>query len=141
MEDSLNASEMSEQEQFELGYYYFIQALKILAKEAKAQCQEMGNCNVAWELKDDVSAGSYMLKVAADNLSQEQKNSITKLILELNKVPESVVRLAEDPNGNLQAMQATCWAPLRLLAAKLLQSLEPVTQRIEGAMAISQGQP
>ena len=141
MDDPLNASEMSEQEQFELGYYYFIQALKILAKEANAQCQEMGNCNVAWELKDDVSAGSYMLKVAADNLSQEQKSSITKLISELNKVPESVVRSAEDPNGNLEAMQAPCWVPLRLLAAQLLQSLEPVTQRIEGTMAISQGQP
>jgi len=54
---------LSEREALENSYYYFIQALEILALPASEQCERMGNYNTAWELKHDVGAVAYLLKL------------------------------------------------------------------------------
>lgn len=49
---------MSPEEEFANSYYYFVEALKVLAADADSQCDVMGNYNVAWEV---VSAALCML--------------------------------------------------------------------------------
>jgi hypothetical protein len=53
-----DSGEMSPEEEFANSYYYFVEALKVLAADADSQCDVMGNYNVAWEV---VSAALCML--------------------------------------------------------------------------------
>ncbi|MDN8617201.1 hypothetical protein [Variovorax ginsengisoli] len=48
------------EEAFRNAYWYFVEALETLAADPEAQCDAMGDCNVGWEIKDDVAAGRYL---------------------------------------------------------------------------------
>jgi hypothetical protein len=119
---------MSEQEQFEHAYYYFMLALQALAMDAKSQC-EVGNYNTAWELKFDVSAGTYIFNLP-ERLSQNQKDGILRLIAQLETIPEEILRATEfNEDENLAAMNHPCWEPLRAQATALVALLEPATKK------------
>ncbi len=122
---------ISDEESFHNSYHYFIEAVKILTESAEKQCELMGNYNVAWELKDDVSAGLYLLGNAASSLTEVQGLSIQQLIIELDNVPDSVLNVENTPESNLRAMKSPIWNPLRKQAARLLSTLMPATQNNE----------
>lgn len=131
MELGMNGADnaaMSEQEQFENAYYYFMQAVQILAMDAESQC-EKEEYNAAWELKNDVSAGAYIFNLP-DRLSKDQKDAVLRLVAALETIPEAVLR-ATNGNAyeNLVAMGHPCWIPLRVQATALIELLEPATKK------------
>lgn len=73
---------MSDREEFENSYYYFVVALKALAASADEKVKEYGSLdeNAAWELKDDVSAGIYLLNYENSNLSEDQQKKIKEFV-------------------------------------------------------------
>jgi hypothetical protein len=120
---------IQEREEFENGYYYFVRALEVLAEDAPTQCQRMGNYNVAWELKDDVSGGAYLLNYSSSaRLSAEQRRGISDLVAALEGVPSTELPAGPRAQDNLAAMNHPCWEPLRLQAAQLLKLLAPATE-------------
>jgi hypothetical protein len=115
-----------EREAFENGFFYFCHALDILAAPPADQCELVGNYNVAWELKSDVSAGSYLLtSPSSARLSTAQREGITDIIAALESIPSDVLVSCSDSVGNLAAMSHESWSPLRAQASKLLILLEP----------------
>ena len=85
----------------------------------------MGNFNVAWELKDDVQAGKYL--VDSDQLSAEQVAWILTLACALDAVPATTLPGGASRAENLAAMQHPSWIPLRLLASKAHEALSSAT--------------
>lgn len=131
MDDSnRNSEKISEREAFEHAYYYFLQALELLASDSETQCKKGGNYNVAWELKNDVSAGAYIFNLP-ERLSEKQKKEILELVAALDAIPDEVLRSATSAADNLRAMNHPCWIPLRERAANLIKLLEPATKKNE----------
>jgi len=120
MSDSENISAV---ESYAVSYRVFWNAVSMLALDANGQCKRMGNYNVAWELKADVSAGSYLITSSACPLSLLQKQDITELISGLQSVPRDVLAQATSASENQKAMSHICWAPLRVKAAQVLRTL------------------
>jgi hypothetical protein len=118
-----NSEKISEEEMFANAYYYFLEALKILACDADTQCKIMGNYNVAWELKDDVCRGFYLLDMPKGELSVEERNGISELISALSEIPDSVLASADSEVANRKAMNDPCWIPLRIKASNLIRVL------------------
>jgi len=118
-----NSEKISEEEEFSNAYYYFLEALTILSGDVDTQCKAMGNFNVAWELKDDVCRGSYLLDMPKGKLSAEEKNGIIELIAALSRIPNSVLIAADTEVANKKAMNNPCWITLRKKAYKLIQIL------------------
>ena len=54
--------------------------MKILAESPEKQCELVGNYNVAWELKDEVSSGLYLIKNPVSVLTEDQKFLFTTLV-------------------------------------------------------------
>jgi len=123
--NEVNSEKISEEEEFANAYYYFLEALNVLSGDVDAQCKAMGNFNVAWELKDDVSRGSYLLNMLKEKLSAEERNGIAELMRALSGIPDSVLITANTEDANRKAMNNPCWIPLRKEAKKLLQVLQP----------------
>lgn len=121
---------MSEREAFEHAYYYFAQALEVLASDPKTQCEKGGNYNVAWELKNDVSAGARLFDLPK-RLSEAQKKEILGLVAALDAIPSEVLRSATTVADNLRAMNHPCWVPLRERARNLIKLLEPARKKNE----------
>jgi hypothetical protein len=111
---------------FHSGYRVFVQAVEMLALPAEAQCAAMGDYNVAWELKDDVQAGKYL--VGQGYLNSEQEFWVLALAGALEAVPAQVLPAGAGRETNLVAMQHPSWVPLRAIAALALQALEPFTK-------------
>jgi hypothetical protein len=128
--DKSSGEKISEQEAFELAYHYFFQALEILASDAKTQCERVGNYNVAWELKNDVSGVIHMFNLS-ERLLREQKSEILGLVAALDAIPSEILRTATNAADNLNAMNHPCWVPLRKRAAELIKLLEPATKKNE----------
>ena len=120
---------ISEKQAFENSYNYFIQALEVLAESAPVQCEMMGNYNVAWEVKDDASAGAYLFNCPSGRrLSEEQKHGILDLVEALERVPSTELPSGAAPEDNLAAMNHPSWEPLRKQATALLGLLAPATE-------------
>lgn len=117
----LHADESS----FHSGYRVFVQAVEMLAMSPEEQCAAMGDYNVAWELKDDVRAGKYL--VGQGYLNPEQESWVLALVGALEAVPAQVLPSGSGRDINLLAMQHHCWTPLRSIAALALRALEPFT--------------
>ncbi len=129
MAESHDSPGISERESFENGYYYFVQALELLSLPADVQCQRMGDYNVAWELKRDVSAAEYLLRSpSSSRLSPVQRRAIEELLSELDRVPTDRLRGGAGRAANLEAMGDPSWKSLRPLATELLRVLEPATK-------------
>ncbi|WP_175002922.1 hypothetical protein [Burkholderia lata] len=122
---------MSPEEEFANSYYYFVEALKILAADADSQCDVMGNYNVAWELKYNVSAGLCMLTLPSRELTKQQRDGIAQIVAALDEIPASVLGGGTAASINKRSMHHPCWMPLRTHAADLLTLLSGVTSRNE----------
>lgn len=124
----------SEQDDFENGFFYFVDALKILEMNAEAQCEHVGNYNVPWELQHDVSGGGMALvRSPASYLTREQADKVIELSLALNGLPQEAMAppglLTSDHVGSLMAMNHVSWAFMRQKAAQLLQLLDSAIQK------------
>jgi hypothetical protein len=129
------SEKISVEEGFAHAFFYFIKALKILAADADTQCKRMGNYNVAWELKDDVSAGAYLLSLPGGMLTQEEKDGIAAMLAALSGLPASLLVAATTEAANKKAMNDLSWAPLRARASELLKVLAVATARNEEFLA------
>ncbi len=128
MDQSQNDSSISDEESFQNGYYYFVKAVEILAMSPEEQCECLGYCNVAWELKDDVSAGAYLFNLPTPSITNYQKGVILTLINDLNSIPSYVLKAGIGVPVSLESMRNQCWEPLRLRASRLLKELETATE-------------
>lgn len=130
------------QDNFENSFWYYVKALRVLSHDAETQCEEMGNYNTPWEIRQDVGeCGLYLIRPSASYLTWEQ----TEKIVELSTILEMLPREAVAPVGLLMTSHAGCiyamnhpaWEPLREDARRLLARLEPAIRRNE---AYFQGQ-
>jgi hypothetical protein len=123
-----------EQDDFENAFFYFVDALKTLALEADEQCEQMGNYNVPWELRHDVSEGAMAITQAPTScLDVEQVSRVTELVSALNALPGGAIAppgtLTDNHAGSLMAMEHPSWGPIRRQAAGLIRDLEAAIQR------------
>lgn len=110
---------------FHSSYRVFAEALEALAAGADQQCEAMGDFNVAWELKDDVQAGKYL--IGQGHLDSAQEAWISTLVCALDAVPANKLPAGAGRESNLAAMQHPSWIPLRVLAAIALDALSAAT--------------
>lgn len=115
----------TDEEQFHSSYRVFINAVEMLAASAEEQCALMGNYNVAWELKEDVAAGRFL--VDRGYLNESAEAWIASLVSALESVNTLVLPAGPGLEANLRAMQNVRWEPLRFIAAQLLQQLSSFT--------------
>lgn len=120
-----STSPLDPEEAFRNAYWYFVESLQTLAADPETQCEAMGDCNVGWEIKDDVAAGRYF--VGWSHLTSSQSQAIERLVLALDSVPQEPLVAAQGRAGNLEAMRHVAWGPLRRQAAELLSTLKPFT--------------
>src|SRR5439155_23640835 len=100
-----------------------------LVQDAATQCERMGNYNVAWELKADVSRGKQLLSYSSSSrLNAEQKQGIQDLVSALESVPTTELPAGGKTEDNLAAMNHPSWKPLRTQAAHLVALLAPATE-------------
>lgn len=130
MKTEPDGDELSQAEQFANSYYYLIEALKTLAAHADAQCYMMGNYNVAWEIKQSVSAGLPLLSLPSQ-LTEQERDGIAGIVAALEQIPSHVLKGDTTSAGNARAMNHPCWIPLRARAAALLNLLGTATARNE----------
>lgn len=124
-----NESEpLPEREEFENAYYYFVKAIQVLSLPAEAQCQRMGDYNVAWELARDVLAGEQLLGLPSSRLTQEQRNAVSTLLVSLKAIPVNELPAGAGRRDNLIAMGHESWEPLRHIADEVSRLLEPATE-------------
>jgi hypothetical protein len=114
---------LQEEEAFHNSFCYYLSSLEILAASATEQCDLMGNYNVAWELKDDASAGKYLM--GRGFLNPEQEAWVQALSEALNSVDTQVLPAGPSKEANLAAMNHPSWEPLRYLAKEVIRQLAP----------------
>lgn len=109
---------LSDRESFENSYYYFVEAVRALAAPLNEQRQIYGSTipGIAWELKADVSAGSYLINSSSCHLPQPQREAILALVAQLRIIPEGA------------DLHHPLWDTLRPHASRLLEILQPFTQ-------------
>lgn len=112
---------------FHNSFHYFLDAVETLAAGPEEQCSMMGDYNVAWELKDDVQAGRYLL--GRGYLSGHEERSISSLVDALNEVDTQALPSGPGREVSLRAMTHPSWAPCRLLAAAALRDLKGAAER------------
>ena len=123
---------MSTDDGFDSAYRVFAEALAMLASSPEDQCEAMGDFNVAWELKDDVQAGRYL--VDSGHLSAEQQAWILALVSALDAVPAATLPAGAGRDQNLDAMRHPSWIPLRVFASEVRNAL--ASKRAANAIAL-----
>ena len=123
---SIEADLINDEEEFHSSYRIYLSALEMLAETPESQCQLMGNYNVAWELKEDVAAGKYL--VNRGYLSASQEAWVVAMSAVLEAVNTLVLPAGASKEVNLLAMQDPNWEPLRFLAAQVVRQLAPFTE-------------
>ena len=118
---------------FRNSYYYFIDAVRTLAADAETQCERMGDFNVAWELKDDVGAGKYL--IGRNFLGSRQEQAVRTLVDSLESIPPSVLFGGQGREINFSAMQDPCWIELRANASQFLREFEAFIENNDAALA------
>lgn len=116
---------ISDEEEFNSSYRVFIRAVEMLSYPPEQQCSAMGDYNVAWEMKEDVAAGKFL--VGRGHLSPEQEAWVSALVGALEAVPAQVLPAGAGRDTNLEAMRHASWVPLRPIAAQALEVLKPFT--------------
>jgi Asp-tRNA(Asn)/Glu-tRNA(Gln) amidotransferase A subunit family amidase len=117
---------ITDEEEFHSSYRIYLQALEMLAETPENQCQLMGDYNVAWELKEDVAAGRYL--VNRGYLSAAQEAWVVAMAAALEAIDTLVLPAGPGRDVNLLAMQNPNWEPLRYLAAEVVRQLAPFTE-------------
>jgi len=126
------AEEITEEESHRTGFFYFVEALRILSLDADRQCEAMGNFNTPWEICDDIYGGKY-IDHPTIGLSKEHNKAIASLLSGLEKLPEDAIVSPgldmESHAGCIQAMRHPAWEPMRQEASRLIEILEPVIRK------------
>ncbi len=128
------SEDMDLQEDFHNSFLYFVKALRVLSHDARMQCEEMGNHNTPWEIKDNASShGLASLRMSALYLSWEQAEKIVDLVAALRRLPKEAISVPHmkmtSHVGCITAMNHPAWEPLRKEAEQLLVQLEPAIER------------
>ena len=137
MKSESKGEEISDEEAFALAVYYFIKALELLAADASEQCKVMAGAFVAWEIRDNVCRGAYILSLpGARHLTQLERNGIASVVTASNELPVSLLAgaIAEDAT---RAMNDPQRVPLRAQAAELLEVLAPTAARSADFLGIA----
>jgi len=111
----------TDEEEFHSSFRVFLNAVAMLASSPEEQCQLMGNYNVAWELKDDVQAGKFL--VGRGYLAPNEEAWVQALSAALDPIDTHVLPGGSGRDTNLLAMSHHSWAPARYLAAEVLRNL------------------
>ena len=112
---------MDAEETYHHVFYYFVQALRILAMDPEPQCEAQGNYNVAFELKDEILSGRYL--IGKGRLNDLEERVIVALASDITGVPDSALTFANGHTPNVRNMMHPAWAPIRAQAASLLALL------------------
>jgi hypothetical protein len=120
-----SGASVTDEDQFHNAYRIFHMAVVIAALPAEEQCAAMGSYNVAWELRDDVSAGRYLL--GRGYLSTLQEERVATLVEAVKLVPASALPAGTGIASNIEAMSHASWQPVRVLATEVLRQLAPFT--------------
>jgi hypothetical protein len=116
------AAALSEDEdEFHSSFRIYLNALEMLASSPEDQCSQMGDYNVAWELKEDVQNGKYL--VGRGYLEEAEEHWIKALCGALQGINTFVLPSGAGREVNLQAMSLPVWRPARFLAAEVLRQL------------------
>ena len=122
------AAELSEDEdEFQSSLRIYLNALEMLASPPEEQCRLMGNCNVAWELKEDVQNGRFL--IGRGYLNEREEQWIRALSGALDGVNTLVLPSGVSLEANLLAMSHPAWEPSRFLASEVLRTLEQAAKR------------
>lgn len=133
----IEPQDLSENEEYANAYHHFHKALAILASDAETQCEIMGNFNVAWEIKDDILRGiRVILDLPGGQLSEDQKEALSRLMAAVSAVPANVVNVPNVKEAHKAAMNDPCWIPIRVYAKELLALLEPETRRTNAILGM-----
>jgi len=120
----------AQQETYATAYYYFFQALELLAQDAETQCKRLDYFNVAWEIADDISRGAELLtSIPGGHLSPEQRQGIAELEEAVSALPKAVIFCVNTHEGHLAAMNHPAWTPLRARATALISELDSETKK------------
>ena len=110
---------LSDDEAFHNYFFYFVKALGVMSLDAAAQCEAMGNLNVAWEIQHEVlDSGTTLQNWSGTYLSAAQKDGIARLVATVNGLPQTALV------SNEEAMTHPSWANLRIGASRLIELLE-----------------
>jgi hypothetical protein len=120
---SVKRMKIASEEAFESQFQSFLEALRILEKPADVQCESMGNYNVAWESKDDLGVGAYILKDRACPFTEGQALAVNRLLRIASELPGSILVSATTAEAKRRAMSHPARGPLRRQAALLLRVL------------------
>jgi len=110
-----------DKDEFHSSLRIYLNAVEMLAAPAEDQCQMMGDYNVAWELKEDVQNGQYL--VGRGYLSEGEEQWVLALARALDAVNTQVLPAGPGRAANLAAMSRPAWEPHRYLAAEVLRQL------------------
>lgn len=124
----MNKEIYSKREQFEQAYFSFAKALRVASENADKQCEIMGFHNVAWEIRDDVNSGLYMLNVSDGFLSDALQHSIREFVAAVNNLPDYIFCEAISKKQNLETMRDPCWEAIRTQAHCLIKALQGVDE-------------
>lgn len=111
----------TDEAEFHSSFRIFLNAIAMLASSPEDQCQLMGNCNVAWELKEDVQAGKFL--VGRGYLKANEEAWVNALVAALDPIDTQVLPSGSSAEANVIAMSHPSWAPARYLAAEVLRNL------------------
>lgn len=112
-----------DEDEFHNSFRIYLSAVEMLSAPAEAQCELMGNYNVAWELKDDVCAGKFL--VGRGYLTAEQEAWVQTLSEAMGAINAQVLPAGASKESNLLAMKHPCWEPMRYLAQEVIRQLAP----------------
>jgi hypothetical protein len=120
---------MEQAESDQNGFFYFIEALEVLAMDAENQCETYGNYNTPWEIQHDVAGSVGLAKSAALALTREQQEAIEDICQQLLLLPKTAIApegmVMTTHAGCIAGMRHPCWEPLRKKAKELLTLLAP----------------
>lgn len=112
-----------DEEEFHNSFRLYLSSVEMLAAPAEEQCELMGNFNVAWELKDEVQAGRFL--VGRGHLTATQEAWVQALAEALASINTQVLPAGASRESNLIAMNHPGWAPMRYLAKEVIKQLAP----------------
>ncbi len=118
--------EISAEEALHNAYHVLLFMLEVLASPADAQCEQMGDFNTAWELRDDALAAHDLMDTGF--LTEQQEAAVLEFLASVDPIPVASMPSGAGRAVNLAAMQHPAWGPIRALASQLIDALGPVSQ-------------
>jgi len=115
------ADSVTDEEEFHSSFRILLNAIEMLASPPEEQCRLMGNFNVAWELKQDVQAGRFL--VGRGYLTPNEEAWVNALVAALGPIDTQVLPSGSGAEVNSLTMSHPSWAPVRYLAAEVLRNL------------------